>query len=160
MSSANHDVKAESDAPQTLLVQGGPILVLDGRTPPQEAIVLRNGRVAAVGTAEAMRIVAGPGAEHLDVRGCTVMPGLVDTHPHLLHFGIISYPLVDLADAKNHGDIVERIRKKAAEKEPGKWIFATPWASHTISCADPIVIWRKGHCPIGTCWTGPPRLTP
>ena len=126
MSSAEHDAKAESDAPQTLLIKGGHVLVLDGKTPPQEAIVLRNGRVAAVGTAEAMRIVAGPGAEHLDVRGCTVMPGLVDTHPHLLHFGVISYPLVDLADAKNHGDIVERIRKKAAEKEPGKWVFATP----------------------------------
>lgn len=126
MPTAARDAETGSGTPQTLLVQGGPILVLDGRTPPQEAIVLRNGRVAAVGTAEAMRIVAGPGAEHLDVRGCTVMPGLVDTHPHLLHFGVISYPLVDLADAKNHGDIVERIRKKAAEKEPGKWVFATP----------------------------------
>jgi len=126
MSSAERDAEAGSGASKTLLVQGGPVLVLDGKTPPQEAIVLRNGRVAAVGSAEAMRIVAGPGAEHLDVRGCTVMPGLVDTHPHLLHFGVISYPLVDLADAKNHGDIVERIRKKAAEKEPGKWIFATP----------------------------------
>jgi hypothetical protein len=108
------------------LIKGGPVLVLDGKTPPQEAIVLRNGRVAAVGTTEAMRIVAGPGAEPLDVRGCTVMPGLVDTHPHLLHFGVISYPLADLSEAKNHGDIVERIRKKAAERDPGKWVFATP----------------------------------
>jgi predicted amidohydrolase YtcJ len=108
------------------LIKGGQVLVLDGRIPPQEAIVLRNGRVAAVGSEEAMRIVAGPRAEHLDVRGCTVMPGLVDTHPHLLHFGVISYPLVNLADANNHGDIVERIRKKATEKEQGKWVFATP----------------------------------
>ena len=126
MSSAERDAETGSGASQTLLIKGGPVLVLDGKTPPQEAIVLRNGRVAAVGTSEAMRVVAGGGAEHLDVRGCTVMPGLVDTHPHLLHFGVISYPLVDLADAKNHGDIVERIRKKASEKEPGKWVFATP----------------------------------
>ncbi len=121
-----HDAEAGSGGPQTLLIRGGRVLVLDGRTPPQEAIVLKNGRVAAVGSAGAMRIVAGPGAEHLDVRGCTVMPGLVDTHPHLLHFGVMSYPLVDLADAKNHSEIVGRIRKKAAELESGKWIFATP----------------------------------
>ena len=83
MSAANHDAKAGSDAPRTLLIKGGQVLVLDGKTPPQEAIVLRNGHVAAVGTAEAMGMVAGPGAEHLDVRGCTVMPGLVDTHSHI-----------------------------------------------------------------------------
>ena len=121
-----HDSKPDSGAPRILLIKGGPVLVLDGRTPPAEAMVLRNGRVAAVGTTEAMRIVAGPGAEHLDVRGCTVMPGLVDTHPHLLHFGVISYPLADLADATNHADIVERIRKRASAIQPGKWVMATP----------------------------------
>jgi len=54
------------------------------------------------------------------------MPGFVDTHPHLLHFGVIRYPLVDLGDAKNHADIVERIRKHAARMQPGKWVMATP----------------------------------
>jgi len=82
--------------------------------------------VAGVGTAGAMRSLAGPGAEELDVGGCTVMPGLVDTHPHLLHFGVTSYPLADLADAKNHADIVERIRERAAGKPPGEWVMATP----------------------------------
>jgi len=121
-----HDSKPDSGAPRILLIKGGRVLVLDGRTPPAEAMVLRNGRVAAVGTTEAMRIVAGPGTEHLDVRGCTVMPGLVDTHPHLLHFGVISYPLADLADATNHADFVERIRKRASAIQPGKWVMATP----------------------------------
>lgn len=126
MSSAESHAEAGPGEPRTQLIKGGKVLVLDGKIPPQEAIVLKNGRVAAVGTTQAMQMVAGPGAEHLDVRGCTVMPGFVDTHPHLLHFGVISYPLADLSDAKNHEDIVERIRKKAAGKEKGKWVFATP----------------------------------
>jgi predicted amidohydrolase YtcJ len=116
--------EADSGVPQTLLIKGG--LVLDGKTPSVEAIVLSGGRVAGVGTLEDMRILAGPGAEHLDVRGCTVMPGLVDTHPHLLHFGVVSYPLADLADAKNHAEIVGRIRERATGMEPGKWVMATP----------------------------------
>jgi len=111
---------------ETLLIKGGRVLVLDGRTPPAEAIVLRGGRVAGVGNAGAMRILAGPGAEELDVGGCAVMPGLVDTHPHLLHFGVTSYPLADLADAKNHAEIVERIRERASGKPPGEWVMATP----------------------------------
>ncbi len=100
--------------------------MLDGETPQAEAIVLREGRVAGVGGLGDMRALAGPGAEELDVRGATVMPGLVDTHPHLLHFGVISYPLADLADARNHADIVERIERSAAEKPAGKWVMATP----------------------------------
>jgi len=70
------------------LYRGGRVLVGDGVTPPaEEAVVVRDGRVVAAGPRAAMERVAGPGAEHVDVRGATVMPGLVDTHPHVLHFG-------------------------------------------------------------------------
>jgi hypothetical protein len=118
--------EAESGPAEARLLKGGRVLVLDGKTPPQEAIFLKGGRVAGVGSLEAMRILAGPGVEHVDVRGATILPGLVDTHPHLLHFGVISYPLADLADARNHADIVERIRKKAGERLPGNWVMTTP----------------------------------
>ena len=30
---------------------------------------------------------AGKGAREIDLDGATVLPGLIDTHPHLLHFG-------------------------------------------------------------------------
>ena len=49
MSSANLDAKGESGPPQTLLIKGGRVLVLDGKTPPQEAIVLNKKDSAAHG---------------------------------------------------------------------------------------------------------------
>ncbi|MEW6444041.1 MAG: amidohydrolase family protein [bacterium] len=118
--------KAPSEEPGTLLVTGGRVLALDGSPRPAEAIVLRNGRVAGVGSERAMEILAGSGAERLDAQGSTVMPGLVDTHPHLLHFGVLSHPLVDLSDAKSHAEIAERIRRRASELPAGKWLMATP----------------------------------
>jgi predicted amidohydrolase YtcJ len=54
------------------------------------------------------------------------MPGLVDTHPHLLHFGAFAEPLVDLSDARDHDDIVARIARRAAATPAGDWIMATP----------------------------------
>lgn len=60
------------------------------------------------------------------MRGATILPGLVDTHPHLMHFGVFAEPLVDLADARSHDDIVARIRARATTKPPGAWIMATP----------------------------------
>src|SRR5213593_1474492 len=108
------------------LYRGGRVLVCDGATPPAEALVVRNGRVLAAGPRVAMERVAGPAAEHVDVRGATVMPGLIDTHPHLLHFGAFAEPLVDLSDARDHADIVARLARRAAETPAGAWIMATP----------------------------------
>ncbi|RJP18598.1 MAG: hypothetical protein C4520_14285 [Candidatus Abyssobacteria bacterium SURF_5] len=111
---------------QTLLITGGKVHVMDGVTPPAEAIVLKNGRVAGVGSSEEMKNLAGSAAEPLDIHGCSVMPGLIDTHPHLLHFGALSYPLANLADAQSHEDIVQQIQKKASETPAGEWVMATP----------------------------------
>ena len=94
--------------------------------PPVAALVVRGGRVVASGETSAMRAVAGPGAETIDLRGATVLPGLVDTHPHLLHFGAFAWPLVDLADATSHADIVARIARRAASTPADEWVMATP----------------------------------
>src|SRR5580658_2159416 len=111
--------------PNTVYV-GGRVLVGDGATTPANAVVLREGRVAAVGTRDAMVRIAGRGAEQVDVHGATILPGLVDTHPHLMHFGTFAEPLVDIADARSHDDIVEIIRARAADTPAGEWIMTTP----------------------------------
>src|SRR5262245_47848113 len=99
-----------NDSASTALYTGGPVHALDGHIPAGDAVVVRAGRVVGVGSESDMRRLAGPGAEHIDVGGATVMPGLIDTHPHLLHFGSFAYPLVDIADARSHADIVTRVR--------------------------------------------------
>src|SRR5262245_50396953 len=89
----------------TLLLAGGRVHVMDGRSRPQDALVVQDGRVLATGAADEMRALAGPRAHRIDVQGATVMPGLVDTHPHMLHFAARLAALVDLTDARDHTDI-------------------------------------------------------
>jgi predicted amidohydrolase YtcJ len=110
----------------TTLYSGGTVLVLDGHTPPAGAAVVRDGRIAATGTRRDMESLAGRGATHVDLQGATLMPGLIDTHPHVLHFGGLSHHLVDLSDAGSHSDILERIGDRAKETAEGEWIIATP----------------------------------
>jgi predicted amidohydrolase YtcJ len=110
----------------TTLIVGGRVLVMDGVTQPREALVIRNGRVLATGRESDMRATAGEGARIIDVEGATVMPGLIDTHPHVLHFSARLRASVDLTDARDHADIVARIRAKAAKTPRGEWILATP----------------------------------
>ncbi len=110
----------------TIMYTGGRVLLCDAAMSSCEALVVRDGRVAGVGPRDAMARLAGPGAEHVDVRGATVMPGLVDTHPHVLHFAAFAEPLVDIADARSHDDIVARVRARATTTPPGEWIMTTP----------------------------------
>lgn len=104
----------------------GRVHILDGSTPPQEALVVRDGVVVGSGKRDEMTALAGRDAQVVDVDGQTIMPGLIDTHPHLLHFAARAYAMVDLADARDHDDIIDRLRKRAALTKPGEWIVATP----------------------------------
>lgn len=110
----------------TTVYVGGRVRPCDGTIASAEALVERDGRVIAVGGRRDMERIAGANAERIDIRGATILPGLVDTHPHVLHFGVFSYPLVDLADARSHDDIVQRVRARAATTPAGEWIMATP----------------------------------
>ena len=102
----------------TTLLTGGTVRRMDADPRADEAIVLRDGRVVASGSAENKRGMAGAGARVADLGRATVLPGLIDTHPHLMHFGALAEAPVDLSDAVSHDDIVERhsIRCHAARR--------------------------------------------
>jgi 5-methylthioadenosine/S-adenosylhomocysteine deaminase len=62
-----------------ILVTGGYVLTMDEAGDlPRGDVLIRDGRIAAVGTD-----IAAPGAEVIDAAGKIVAPGLVDTHWHL-----------------------------------------------------------------------------
>src|SRR5439155_20086379 len=56
---------------------------------PADAMLVRDGRVAAVGQAETVR-AAAPGAEVVRLGGATVIPGLIDAHCHVADIGYLA----------------------------------------------------------------------
>lgn len=105
---------------------GGEVLPCDGETWHADALVIEGSRIAGFGDLGDMQALAGRDAAVINLQGATVMPGLVDTHPHVLHFGAATYGLVDLRDATCHDDIVASIAARADETPPGQWIMTTP----------------------------------
>lgn len=116
---------SDRSAEATLLV-GGKVLTMDRDAPQADAVLVGDGRVTATGMADDLAAGRGRDARRIDVAGATIMPGLIDTHPHLLHFAAREYGLVDLTDAVNHDEIVARIRARAETMPKGQWILATP----------------------------------
>lgn len=108
-----------------------PLLLTNGavRVTPDaaltDAILLAEGRVAALGS-PARAAAADTGARVVDLDGATVAPGLIDTHPHLLHFAAEADGVLSLADAADHAEILRRIGAAARSARPGEWVFTTP----------------------------------
>jgi predicted amidohydrolase YtcJ len=109
-----------------LLMRGGTVVTCDTGDRIATAIAVEDGRVAAVGDEDEVRGALGGRARVVDLDGATVLPGLIDTHPHVMHFGVFAEPLVDLSDAVDHDDIVRRIAAKAADTPAGEWVMTTP----------------------------------
>ncbi|MCK1377641.1 amidohydrolase family protein, partial [Bradyrhizobium sp. 24] len=108
------------------LIYGGPVLTQNEGRDTHEALVLEGDRILATGSLDDMRSLAGPLARPVDTEGACVLPGLIDSHPHFLHFGSFDVPCVTLYDARNHADIFSRIRGRAASTPRGEWILTTP----------------------------------
>lgn len=111
---------------ERVIFTGGTVLTCDREDTVAEAIAVADGRVLAVGDAAEVRSAAGAGSRVVDLDGATIMPGLIDTHPHVMHLGVMGYPLVDLTDALDYGNIVARIAAKAAQTPAGQWVMTTP----------------------------------
>ena len=80
---------------QTLVIQGGTLIDGTGRAPIENSVIVIEGnRFRAIGRAGEVQIPAG--AQTIDVRGKTVLPGFIDGHCHwesfwgevYLHLGI------------------------------------------------------------------------
>jgi predicted amidohydrolase YtcJ len=106
----------------------GRILTLDARRPVARALAVAGGRVVAIGTRADMRAWRDRRTRLVDLRGATVVPGLVDTHAHLDREGLKSvHP--SLAHCRSIADIQRVVRRLAARTPKGQWIVTMPVGS-------------------------------
>ena len=60
---------------------GGSILTMED-APAPEAVLVRDGKIAAAGPLAALTALA-PGARRRDLEGCCLMPAFLDAHSHI-----------------------------------------------------------------------------
>ncbi len=108
------------------ILHGGKFVTLDKRSSIAQAVAIRDGRFLAVGSDAEIRKLAGPATKLTDLRGRTVVPGLMDTHTHFRAAGLALYT-VNMRNAKSVAEALEAIRAFAAKKKPGQWIVGGAW---------------------------------
>ena len=103
------------------MVVRGSLITMDPARPRAEAMAVVDGRIAAVGGLDEARAAAGSSAAVLDLGGATVLPGLVDSHNHMLWTGLATQ-LVDLSSARSVADVVQAVRVWAGEHPEVEWV--------------------------------------
>jgi predicted amidohydrolase YtcJ len=106
-------------------VYNGNIHTMNAAAPHAEAVGMIAGRIVAVGTNDEVRAAVG-GGESLDLRGRTVVPGLIDAHVHFLGLSL-ALARVPLQGIRAIGAAVERVAQRAHETPPGEWIGGGGW---------------------------------
>ena len=99
----------------------------DGRWHPDAAAVAISGdRIVAVGTAADIETRRGASTTLVDLGGATLVPGLVDSHSHILELGQ-KLDAVDLVGVADEAEAIARVAKAAATVPKGQWINGRGW---------------------------------
>jgi predicted amidohydrolase YtcJ len=92
-----------------------------------EAVAVRSGRIAAVGSADDVAKLRGPSTEVLRLEGRMVMPGFQDSHVHPDHGGLVR-SRCDLHDISGREAYQETIRAYAESHPEAEWILGGGWS--------------------------------
>jgi len=103
----------------------GRILTMNDVLPAATAFAVRDGVVVAAGDTERIRRDF-PGAAQEDLQGKTVMPGIVESHVHLLSLGQSLIEL-NIEGIKTPDEVVEKVRERAGQTPAGEWITGWGW---------------------------------
>lgn len=105
-----------------LILYNGKVVTVDDAFSIREAIVIKDGRIAAVGGNELRSRYAA--ARAIDLRGRMVMPGFHDTHIHMAGH---SRRYIDLNNTTSLEQLRQQVSEKARELGPGEWVTGSGW---------------------------------
>ena len=98
-----------------------------------QALAIRDGKIIAAGGNQQILGLKGPQTKIVDLKGRTVVPGIIDTHSHLFDYALdatgatIRYEHVSGLSRERLGRASRRrfsilVKVEAAKKKPGEWI--------------------------------------
>lgn len=110
------------------IIHNAQVITVDKDFQRAQAVAIREDRILAVGSNDAMLKHRGPKTKMLDAAGKTVLPGLYDSHAHPIG-AATSELAAPIPDLKSLPDVFAHLRRKAAVTPEGQWIvlrFAFP----------------------------------
>jgi len=117
---------AAPPAPAVLVVLNANIYTAADAAPRARAMAVGGGVVRAIGEEAAVRPYIGPKTRVVDLGGKTLLPGLIDSHGHMLSLGT-RLSDVDLTGTTSYEQVIARVVERAKTTPKGEWILGRGW---------------------------------
>lgn len=121
-----------------LAIRGATIITMNRTQMMGEAIVIRDGLIAAIGDWEDVAAEA-EGIDVLDLSGKTIVPGFIDTHTHFL-WTAFGEAAVNVSPANSHEELQAIIREAVASSSPGELILGAEFTEYPLEREETISI--------------------
>lgn len=110
--------------PADCVLANGPVLTMNGAHPQAEAVALKNGRILAVGSRDAVFQHTDANTRRIDLAGRTLIPGFIDPHGHFPISGAFTLYRVDLSsppigEITKLADVFERVAERVRQTPKG-----------------------------------------
>ena len=137
----------------------GNIYTVNPNQPRASAIAIANDRIVAIGSDAEIKAIHLPDAQHIDLNGAFVMPGMIDAHLHLEWTGL-AMKRINLMDVPSKVQALAIVKAAADKAKPGEWLLGrgfqhNDWGSPVFPTAadldavapnNPVVLSsRSGH---------------
>jgi predicted amidohydrolase YtcJ len=112
--------------PADIVFKNANVYTADDRRPRAEAVAVKASRVVFAGSNADARRYEGPGTRVVDLGGSTVLPGMTDSHYHLMGVGMREMTL-NLEGAQSVEDFLAQVKARVERTEPGRWVTGRGW---------------------------------
>ncbi len=109
-----------------LVLREGKIVSMDVNETVTKAMAVKFGRILALGDTREIETFIGPGTEVINLKSRTVIPGLIESHSHIVREGAVRMLIEDLsqeAGVRSISDIQDRMNKRAKITAKGDWVI-------------------------------------
>jgi len=112
----------EKGAPADLILVNGRMATLDQRRPAASAVAIKGGRFLAVGDDKEVLTHRGDKTQIVDLHKRTVIPGLNDSHLHLIRGGLNFNLELRWDGVPSLADALRRLKDQAKRTPPPQWV--------------------------------------
>ena len=123
-----------AQAQADLIITNGKIATMAKEGEFVQALAIRDGRIAAAGSDQAVLRLRQPDTRVIDVAGRTVIPGLNDSHTHVIRAGLNYNMEVRWDGVRTLARAMEMLKEQAARTPDGQWVKVVGgWSEHQFA---------------------------
>ena len=112
---------AQTTANAELILYNGKIVTVDDDFAIAQAVAVKNDRIIAVGSNGDVRKLASSATSSIDLKGKTVLPGLMDSHVHSTGASMYEFDH-EVPEMKSIKDVLSYVKSRADVLDDGQWV--------------------------------------